>query len=88
MASRILTRRQAEIAAFLAHNLTNETIARRLAISPSTVSTHVQQLLWRLDLTSRDQLAAFVKNGRISVDVDPSGLGGPNVDVTPRKLDR
>jgi DNA-binding CsgD family transcriptional regulator len=87
MASRTRTRRQTEIAALLAYGLTNETIARWLAISPSTVSTHVQQLLWRLDLTSRDQLTAFVKNRRIGVDEDPSRPGGLSVDVATRRPD-
>jgi DNA-binding CsgD family transcriptional regulator len=86
MASRALTRRQAEIAALLAQDLTNETIARRLAISPSTVSTHIQQLRWRLGLTSRNQIAASVIADLAGADDTPGRLGDLIADATGGRL--
>ncbi|MCX2949255.1 helix-turn-helix transcriptional regulator [Lentzea sp. NEAU-D7] len=53
-----LTARQREIADLVADGLTNTEIAVRLGISVATVRSHVTQMLSRLGLSSRTQLAA------------------------------
>ncbi|MGW4759640.1 ATP-binding protein [Streptomyces chartreusis] len=57
-----LTRREWETAELVTQGLTNKEIAARLTISPRTAATHVQNILSKLGLTSRAQIAAlFVK---------------------------
>ncbi len=53
-----LTARQQQIADLVVAGLTNPEIALRLGISTGTVRSHVTQMLTRLGLTSRTQLAA------------------------------
>jgi predicted ATPase/DNA-binding SARP family transcriptional activator/DNA-binding CsgD family transcriptional regulator len=53
----ILTRREQEIAALLAQGLTNRQIASKLSISGRTVETHARNILGKLGLKSRFQLA-------------------------------
>ncbi|MFI6095564.1 ATP-binding protein [Lentzea sp. NPDC051213] len=53
-----LTARQEQIADLVVEGLTNPEIAARLGISTGTVRSHVTQMLSRLGLTSRTQLAA------------------------------
>ncbi|MEU0879421.1 LuxR C-terminal-related transcriptional regulator [Lentzea sp. NPDC005914] len=53
-----LTVRQQQIADLVVKGLTNPEIAVRLGISTGTVRSHVTQMLTRLGLTSRTQLAA------------------------------
>lgn len=55
-----LTPREREVALCVARGLTNPAIARELAIQPSTVKDHVHNILERLGLRSRTQLAALV----------------------------
>ncbi|MFD4671457.1 ATP-binding protein [Lentzea sp. NPDC058450] len=59
-----LTARQREIADLVADGLTNTEIAARLGISAGTVRSHVTQMLSRLGLTSRTQLAARTARAR------------------------
>jgi predicted ATPase/DNA-binding CsgD family transcriptional regulator/DNA-binding XRE family transcriptional regulator len=54
-----LTARQREVASLVARGLTNEQIAAKLVISPSTARAHVEHMLDRLNLHSRAQLAAW-----------------------------
>jgi predicted ATPase/DNA-binding CsgD family transcriptional regulator len=54
-----LTLRQWEVAELVARGLTNQEIASALVISPRTAETHVQNILAKLDLTSRSQLAVW-----------------------------
>ena len=53
-----LTRREEEIAALLAHRLTNRQIAAELVISERTVDHHVASILKKMDLPSREKVAA------------------------------
>lgn len=48
-----LTRRQLDVIAGIADGLSNQEIARRLSVSPRTVTTHVENILVRLGLASR-----------------------------------
>lgn len=55
-----LTRREREIARLVARGLSNRQIADELFISERTVETHVGNILAKLDLNSRTQIAAWV----------------------------
>ena len=59
-----LTRREREVAALLAEGLSNSELARRLYISPRTAAVHVSNILTKLGMTSRTEVAAWaVRNG-------------------------
>ncbi len=55
-----LSRRELEIARLIAKGLTSQQIASRLFISERTVTTHVTNMLNKLGLSSRIQLASWV----------------------------
>ena len=55
-----LTRREAQIAQFVARGLTNRRIGQELTLSTRTVEGHVQQLLAKLGFTSRAQIAVWM----------------------------
>jgi DNA-binding NarL/FixJ family response regulator len=56
-----LTVRQQQIARLLADGLSNKEIARRLVLGTSTVKNHVHEILDRLNVSSRAQVAARVQ---------------------------
>ncbi len=59
-----LTPREREVAALLAEGLSNSELARRLYISPRTAAVHVSNILTKLGMTSRTEVAAWaVRNG-------------------------
>jgi predicted ATPase/DNA-binding CsgD family transcriptional regulator len=64
-----LTSREEEIAGLLAQGLSNKAIARSLVIAQRTAETHVANVLVKLGLTSRSQVAAWVAEQR---GIDPS----------------
>jgi len=64
-----LTRRELEVARFVAKGLSNREIAQQLTISHRTVKTHVSNILSKLDLSDRTQLAIYAINSGL---VDPS----------------
>jgi len=55
-----LTVRQREIATLVARGYTNQQIAAEMVITPGTAANHVQQILTRLGLSSRSELAAWM----------------------------
>ncbi|WP_433271701.1 LuxR C-terminal-related transcriptional regulator [Actinosynnema sp. CS-041913] len=55
-----LTARQEEVAELVARGLTNRAIARRLGISEWTAVNHVREVLRRLDISSRVEVARWV----------------------------
>jgi DNA-binding NarL/FixJ family response regulator/signal transduction histidine kinase/ligand-binding sensor domain-containing protein len=57
----ILTPRQQEVLELAAAGLTNKEIAQKLHVSPATVKYHVAQILDRLQLTSRYELAHYAR---------------------------
>ena len=54
-----LTARELEVAALLSEGLTNGELGRRLYISPKTVAVHVSNILMKLHLSNRAEIAAW-----------------------------
>ena len=54
-----LTAREREVAALLTEGLTNSELARRLFISPKTAAVHVSNILMKLHMASRAEVAAW-----------------------------
>ena len=54
-----LTTREREVAALLTEGLTNSELARRLFISPKTAAVHVSNILMKLHMASRAEVAAW-----------------------------
>jgi pimeloyl-ACP methyl ester carboxylesterase/DNA-binding CsgD family transcriptional regulator len=61
-----LTDRELEVAGLVAEGLTNHSIARRLSIAPRTADAHVENILRKLGVRSRAQIAAWVTEYRLS----------------------
>jgi predicted ATPase/DNA-binding SARP family transcriptional activator/DNA-binding CsgD family transcriptional regulator len=57
-----LTRREKEVAALVARGLTNRQIAKELVLSERTVANHVANILKKLGLHSREQVAASMSD--------------------------
>jgi predicted ATPase/DNA-binding CsgD family transcriptional regulator len=55
-----LSPREREVAALLARGLSNREIAKELVISPRTAQGHVENILRKLDFSSRTQVAAWM----------------------------
>jgi DNA-binding CsgD family transcriptional regulator len=64
----LLTPREREVAALLAEGLTNSTIAERLFISPRTAAVHVSNILAKLGMASRAEVAAWAAGGGLDAD--------------------
>jgi pimeloyl-ACP methyl ester carboxylesterase/DNA-binding CsgD family transcriptional regulator len=60
-----LTSRELEVAGLVAAGLTNQAIARRLAIAPRTAEAHVENIRRKLKVRSRAQIAAWVTEHRL-----------------------
>jgi predicted ATPase/DNA-binding CsgD family transcriptional regulator len=56
-----LTRREEEVALLVAQGMTNRHIASRLTLSEHTVATHIRNILKKLGLHSRTQIAAYFR---------------------------
>jgi DNA-binding NarL/FixJ family response regulator len=61
----VLTPREHEIALLIARGLSNRGIAEELFISPATAARHVANILAKLGLNSRAQVAAWVVSQRL-----------------------
>lgn len=55
-----LTERQWEVAGLIASGLSNKEIAIHLCIEPSTVGSHIHEILGLLGFRKRSQVAAWV----------------------------
>jgi DNA-binding NarL/FixJ family response regulator len=56
---RVLTDREREVVALVAHGLTNDEIAAELVLSPATARTHVSRAMVKLGARDRAQLVVF-----------------------------
>lgn len=54
-----LTTREREVLALMAEGLSNTEIAKKLIVSPSTIKSHVSNILSKLEVTSRTEAAAL-----------------------------
>jgi non-specific serine/threonine protein kinase len=61
----ILTRREREIAVLVARGLTNRRIAKELSVSERTIHAHVRNILKKLGLRSRTEIATWVAEQQI-----------------------
>jgi DNA-binding CsgD family transcriptional regulator/tetratricopeptide (TPR) repeat protein len=61
-----LTARELEVAALVAEGLSNSEIGRKLFISTKTASVHVSNILAKLSMTSRTQIAAWAVSERVA----------------------
>jgi DNA-binding CsgD family transcriptional regulator/tetratricopeptide (TPR) repeat protein len=80
-----LTSREQEIALLVAAGKTNAEIAQSLYLSPRTVERHVGNVLTKLGLRSRVELAAQVAAGQLPGAVEPAervGTGAPTYYAT------
>jgi DNA-binding NarL/FixJ family response regulator len=59
-----LTAREREVAALVADGLTNRRIGEELVISERTVDRHVENILAKLEVRSRAQIAIWVERHR------------------------
>ncbi|HEX6511246.1 MAG TPA: helix-turn-helix transcriptional regulator, partial [Chloroflexota bacterium] len=64
--------RECEVAALLAHGLTNPQIAEQLVVSRGTVKRHIENILTKLGLDSRAQVAAWAAQQGL-LDTAPAG---------------
>lgn len=62
----VLTGREIDVARLVAQGMTNGEIAERLYISRKTVSTHVSNILAKLDMRSRTEIAVWVSAAGLS----------------------
>jgi DNA-binding NarL/FixJ family response regulator len=66
-----LTARERELAALVGLGLSNCEIARELVIAPSTAERHVANILQKLGMRSRSQIAAW-RVHQLSIAPEPS----------------
>jgi ATP/maltotriose-dependent transcriptional regulator MalT len=64
-----LTKREREIAGLLTEGLTNREIGERLFVSEWTVATHVRNILAKLELASRAQIASWATSQGLRRDI-------------------
>ncbi len=65
----VLTEREREVMALVAHGLSNEEIGQRLAMSPATAKTHVSRAMLKLGARGRAQLVVLAyQTGLVTPD--------------------
>ena len=76
-----LTAREREIAILIARGLTNRQIARTLVIAPGTAANHVANVIAKLQLVNRTQVAIAVT---ASIDADVAASCGQRPRIVSR----
>jgi DNA-binding CsgD family transcriptional regulator len=69
----VLTPRQYEVLELIREGLTNPQIGQRLGISPDGAKWHVKEILWKLDVPSREEAARWERAPR---EIAPSARLG------------
>lgn len=67
-----LSPREREVAALLAEGLSNAELARRLYISPKTAAVHVSNILAKLGMSSRTEVAAWAVRTGLAGEAEPA----------------
>jgi len=70
-----ITAREYEVLSAVNEGLSNQAIAKRLNITPTTVKTHVRKLFDKLGVSSRLELAVFARHHRVVESSEISDLG-------------
>ena len=68
----VLTAREREVMALVAHGLSNDEIAERLYLSPLTVKTHVNRAMMKLGVRDRAQLVVLAYRAALVRPGDPT----------------
>jgi DNA-binding NarL/FixJ family response regulator len=79
----LLTRREREVLALLAHGATKEVIAEALVISPQTARTHIQNILDKLSVHSQLEAVAFVRRDGILDELTDASVVIPDLHHVP-----
>src|SRR5260370_39997519 len=74
--SNLLTSREHEVASLVASGRSNREIAQALVIAVSTAERHVANILGKLGLTSRTQIATWVVDRRSHAEVGAERVPG------------
>jgi non-specific serine/threonine protein kinase len=74
----VLTRREREMAVFVAQGRSNQEIADRLVLSRRTVEGHLDRLRHKLGVSSRAQIAAWAATAGL---MQPSKSGSPGAEI-------
>jgi len=72
----VLTPRELEVAALVAHGLSNDEIAQRLVLSPATAKTHVSRAMTKLGARDRAQLVVIAYQSGL-IAYPSNGTNGP-----------
>ena len=81
----ILTPRQSEVLELVREGLTNPQIAERLGISPDGAKWHVKEILWKLEVPSREEAARWQREREASAHTArASSTAAPGCGRTPR----
>ena len=84
----VLTSREREVAALVAHGQTNRQIATTLVISERTADAHVQNILNKLGFNARAQIASWATERGLGAEVVPEAAGShglPHHPPQPRR---
>ncbi len=73
----VLTAREREVAALLVAGLSNGEMAGRLFISTKTASVHVSNILAKLGMTSRAEIAAWASRNGLGTPPEPAPAAAP-----------
>jgi DNA-binding NarL/FixJ family response regulator len=73
----MLTNREREVVALVAHGLSNHEIAGTMVLSPTTVKTHVSRAMTKLGARDRAQLVVFAYQAGLVHPRAPAGPAGP-----------
>ncbi len=83
--NRHLSKRERELVTLVADGAQNKEISERLGISPHTVKAHIANILSKLDLRNRQQLAAYAGQNHVGPDASDSTRMDEQVGEPPER---